>query len=787
MALGEAVIKVTADASGVEAGVGKAKKSLATLSQSAGQTSDAMAAANERTARSIDRFVAKQQLAVQTMGKSATEAKLFELAQRGASAAQLKSAESALRAVDAFNKQEAASARAQAAAARFGAIVAAGAAVAAAGIFAMGRSAINALDQFNDLADATGASIENISALDRVARENGQAFEATASILVRFNKVLTDTDDEGKKAAAVMKALGLDAAALKRLDPAEALRQTAVALAKFADDGDKARAVQLLFGKSVQEAAPFLKDLAEKTALVGTTSTQAAKEAETFNKSMFALKANVQDAARFIAGDLVQALNAAAKALKEGGLLEGFRTLFTGDDQFKNAKRLTELTNDLLLAENALAASRAKDAQFGDKSLATAANEKRLAAIKAELATVQSYRKLLESPISGPTAAPSSAAPSIGSIPSAPKSGSKKDPLAEAKQYLESLQKQLQVVKEMTVYEKLMDDIKSKRIGKLTPELQKDLEATAREVDLIKEKAKAEEDLIRTRERAGQMQQAVDDAALANVETQIQTNEQLRDEIELLGLEGQARATVEKARISSAIALKEEALIMAQNSEASATVISSLEREIALLKERQGLIGVRADKQEGIDLSKATEKEREKFAGEVKSDLSGAFQAAFRDTDNPIKAFAETLGSTVFERLSKAASDALADAFLKNMGGTGGAVDWVGFISGMFGGGGVTPPNPYYTGRAIGGPVSAGRMYRVNERGPEMLDVGGKKFLMMGDQGGNVTPGGGGGVTIVQNITTTDTVSKTELESKLRDSNRMMVAALDRQQRYARG
>lgn len=54
-------------------------------------------------------------------------------------------------------------------------------------------------------------------------------------------------------------------------------------------------------------------------------------------------------------------------------------------------------------------------------------------------------------------------------------------------------------------------------------------------------------------------------------------------------------------------------------------------------------------------------------------------------------------------------------------------------------------------GRANGGPVESGKMYRVNERGaPEVLDVGGSKYLMMGNRSGNVTPversGGGAGV-----------------------------------------
>ncbi len=48
-------------------------------------------------------------------------------------------------------------------------------------------------------------------------------------------------------------------------------------------------------------------------------------------------------------------------------------------------------------------------------------------------------------------------------------------------------------------------------------------------------------------------------------------------------------------------------------------------------------------------------------------------------------------------------------------------------------------------GRAIGGPVSAGGMYEVNEKRPELLNVAGKQYLMMGNQGGTVEANAGGG------------------------------------------
>lgn len=56
-------------------------------------------------------------------------------------------------------------------------------------------------------------------------------------------------------------------------------------------------------------------------------------------------------------------------------------------------------------------------------------------------------------------------------------------------------------------------------------------------------------------------------------------------------------------------------------------------------------------------------------------------------------------------------------------------------------GGFVSSITKLFGNRAIGGPVSAGNLYNVNETGkPEILDVGGKQLLMMGNQGGNVRP-----------------------------------------------
>lgn len=203
-----------------------------------------------------------------------------------------------------------------------------GIALAAAGTAAlvMAKNIIDGLDALNDVKDATGASIENISALEDVAVRTGTTMENVSGILVKFNSALKEADGKNGVSQA-LKAIGLDAAELRKEDPAEALRQTAVALSNFADDGNKARLIQELFGKSVKDAAPFLNDLAEKSELVGKVSAEAAANAETFNKQIATFEKNALDAKRALLEGLLPAINKVLEALNKGGVMAGLDEL----------------------------------------------------------------------------------------------------------------------------------------------------------------------------------------------------------------------------------------------------------------------------------------------------------------------------------------------------------------------------------------------------------------------------------------------------------------------------
>lgn len=185
-------------------------------------------------------------------------------------------------------------------------------------ITAWARSTINAIDAMNDLADATGATVEQISALDGFARRTGTTLDSVGGILIKFNAVLNQTAGADNGVSQALRAIGLDTAALRRADPVQALQQTAQALANYADDANKARLVQELFGKSIREAAPILKDLAEAGQLNATVTARQAAEAERFNRQLAQFQANAGDAGRAIVNGLLPTINQLIQQLRDG-------------------------------------------------------------------------------------------------------------------------------------------------------------------------------------------------------------------------------------------------------------------------------------------------------------------------------------------------------------------------------------------------------------------------------------------------------------------------------------
>jgi hypothetical protein len=92
--------------------------------------------------------------------------------------------------------------------------------------------------------------------------------------------------------------LGLDIADLRAAAPDQALQQIAIALQGYGDEQRKAQIVAALFGKSIREVAPLLKDLADAGQLNATVTKDQAEQVERFNKELFKLSAYSAEAGR---------------------------------------------------------------------------------------------------------------------------------------------------------------------------------------------------------------------------------------------------------------------------------------------------------------------------------------------------------------------------------------------------------------------------------------------------------------------------------------------------------
>jgi hypothetical protein len=318
-----------------------------------------------------------------------------------------------------------------------------GVGISIAGIVSLTKSVIDGLDSLNDLKDATGASIENLSALEDTAARTGTSMDTVGAALVKLNQTL-NAAKPGSAQADAIEAIGLSVENLKRLDPAEALLKVAVALSGFADDGNKARLSQELFGKSLNKVAPLLNDLAEKGKLVSTVTEEQVKEAEKLNKEFSAMQKNIIDVARAMTGPLVSAFNEFMEKQRQAKK-EGKFGLFTSPIQAELEYNSGRRTGSWTVPGNA-----GRGVVFPD--------------------FVKPSVDLPPDPLKktgGSTA-------------------SKKDPYAEAARYIEGLQKQIEKTQELTTLQQLGMDINAGRLGKMTTAQQAEAIALAQKIDSIK-------------------------------------------------------------------------------------------------------------------------------------------------------------------------------------------------------------------------------------------------------------------------------------------------------------
>jgi hypothetical protein len=183
----------------------------------------------------------------------------------------------------------------------------------------------------DDMAEATGASVEGLSKLQQVARVSGIEMSTVETTILRVNKSLAASDEETKGAAEAWKALGLSVAEMKKLAPEDQVQTLARELAKYADGQNKTAIGQAILSKQWKEAAPLLKDLAEAGTLNAQVTAEQAAQAEKLEKDWNKLTLSAQNYLQEGILSMVAGYTRLIDKVKELGLVQGTVAAFGKD------------------------------------------------------------------------------------------------------------------------------------------------------------------------------------------------------------------------------------------------------------------------------------------------------------------------------------------------------------------------------------------------------------------------------------------------------------------------
>ena len=166
-----------------------------------------------------------------------------------------------------------------------------------AGLATMVKGTLDAADNMNDLAQATGVSVEALSRFNKAAAVSGTDLEGVSKGLVKLNKALVDAATGGTQSAATFQALGINVrnanGSLKSAD--RVMLEVANRFQRMADGPEKTALALRLFGKSGAELVPLLNMGGDAIDKMSTKMTTAfAKKADEYNDKLAMLGGKVR-------------------------------------------------------------------------------------------------------------------------------------------------------------------------------------------------------------------------------------------------------------------------------------------------------------------------------------------------------------------------------------------------------------------------------------------------------------------------------------------------------------
>jgi hypothetical protein len=580
----------------------------------------------------------------------------------------------------------------------------------------------------DDLADATGASVEALSKLNNQAKIAGTDFATLQSALLKLSAGMAGTDEETTKAKEALKLLGVTTK-----DPAKAMQEVAVALDKYEDGVNKVGLAVALFGKQGGALLPVLKDMAQLQDVQATVTTKQAAEADELGKAWRRLSVESETFKNAILNDVVPALtemlrmfNEARKASED--LFGALQTLAQLNPFASAGENVARLDKDIASLEQGI-----KDvkAAAGGLWAKIAPSSQDTSHLEASLARLKQAREIaissqLRAVGGAPTNAPFGAKPPAPALPGGGGAKALKEQTTEAQRYLEALEKQNERTLELTHTEQFLRDVQMDRIKGLTPAITDQILKQTQLLDSNEALKKSEEERKKAAEETAKAEQRIAEAtshaiksAMQEVEAIKQGNEQLREQLAFLKGGEEAVNRLTDAKLADVIATKEAELAVLRWGDANEMWIKATEDQIRLLKERQGLIGqVRLAEQlkkEAAALQDVKNLFADAMVDPLTDFVTGAKSAkdAFRDLVNDVT-----------RQLSRLASQNIANAIF---GGTNKGADVFGALAKLFAGGGGAAAGGWVSGFDLpafaSGGTSRGGWAMVGERGPEAVHL----------------------------------------------------------------
>lgn len=566
-------------------------------------------------------------------------------------------------------------------------------ALAAAGVALSFDALVEGAAKFKDLEEETGATAEDLASLTQIAGIAGVEIEAIAAASLKLTKNLSGVDDESKAAGAALAALGIPIEEFKRLDPVARVDALAKAFNSFADGPEKSATALALFGKAGAEQLRVFKAYEEAGGRQVILTQQQIELADAYKDRQGKLTATLKAYGSVAATEILPALNDLASVAKE--LVAEFVGVDSAGKKLAGESPVAEFAKSAadvfaFLADSVQGVGRVVQSlgvYFGLAGAAAAAvlsGEFQQARTIAEEAR-QDIDKVLSAELFSQRLARLRAAAAVAATPDPNQSGAETARLArrprlefdgavgkpkkggaaaqsEAQKYLETLQKAGEQTLKLTDYEKALNDVQAKRLTGLTPKLQAAILAQAQANDQARIAIS-----LRDAEVAGLA--ARSKAELDNLDALTKGNEELRKEIALIGLDELGILGVERARISSLRALKEEELARRAANGAADETLQVLEAEIVALRERERLIGEKIGR--GIEtrneeaVSKAGDKASTALADSIEAGILDGYRKGSDLTEiflQELKAqFAKTILRPLIQPVADAGNSLIAD------------------------------------------------------------------------------------------------------------------------------